>query len=1015
MNPFLDKSVVSSTFIGRAPQLGTLENQLTQVAQGRSQVVLVAGEAGIGKSRFVAEVSRRAEQRNWQVVQGRCFEPDVVFPYAPLIDLLRTCLTHCSIDELTNLLGPLAVEVVKLLPELTLTFPDLIPTPPLDPEAEKRRLFETLVHFFGRIIAGATQVSDNSSTVISPLLLIIEDLHWSDETSLELLRYLARRLATQPLLLLFTHRSDDVQSTLQQFLAGLSREQRPTELPLARFTPAEVDGLLRAIFDQERPIRTEFLDALMNLTGGNPFFIEEVLKALIANGDLFYRDGTWDRKPIEELQIPHSIQDAVQRRVTQLSADARQTLTVAAVTGRHFDFGVLQAITSCSEADLLRQIKELLSAQLVVEMSADRFAFRHALTQKTIYDELLGREQQALHRQVGETMEAQSDDITAPAASLAYHFYAAGEWAKALTYARRAGEEAQALYTPRAAIEQFSHALAAAQQLDETALLPALYRARGLAYETVGDFVAARADLETVLHLAQGAADHQIEWRALVDLGKLWSARDYTQTGNYYQAALEMARGLDDPRTLARSLNWLGNWHLNQEQPAAAVQHHLEALTIFEQQADRHGQATTYDLLGMTHLLGGDFVQSAVYCRQAIRLAETLDNRQMLSSNLSLLSFCGTGFHPETDTILPAEMDMAECVQVREQGIGLAKEIGWRAGESFALSLAGHSLTVQGKYDEAITALMRALAIADEIQHHQWICLAHRYLGPLYIDLLMLPLAQQHSAQALEIATEIGSIFHASVAKGHLASIYILQNDLTAAEDILRGPLRPDLPMQSLVERLAWQGQAELALAQGDATSALQITRHLFLTTPKHASVSIGHIPYLALLQGTALTALQQWVEAKKVLVAALATTQTLRMRRLSWRIQAALGKLYQAQGQQPQAKRSFAAARTIVNEMAATLADPALRDNFVEQAHIMIAPETPSTPLQAAKLAYDGLTRREREVATLVAQGKSNREIADMLVLGVRTVEGHVSNILGKLGFTSRTEIAVWVVEKGL
>ena len=419
--------------------------------------------------------------------------------------------------------------MAKLLPELILTLPDLTPTPQLDPEAEKRRLFETLIYFFSNIIVDARRASDNPPTAIghqplatSPLLLIIEDLHWSDETSLEFLRYLARRLAAQPFLLLLTYRSDEVQPTLQHFLAELSREQHPAELVLARFTPTEVDTLLRAIFEQERPMRAEFLDALMNLAGGNPFFIEEVLKALIASGDLFYRDGAWDRKPIDELQIPHSIQDAVQRRVTQLSADARQTLTVAAVAGRHFDFGVLQAITTCSETELLGQIKEFLAAQLVVEVSAERFAFRHALTQKTIYDALLVREQQVLHRQIGATMEAHvTASSTAPAAALAYHFYAAGEWDKALTYATRAGEEAQALYTPSAVIEQFSRALAAAQQRDETALLPDLHRARGLAYETVGDFVAARTDLETILRVAQGAADRHLEWRALMDLGKI--------------------------------------------------------------------------------------------------------------------------------------------------------------------------------------------------------------------------------------------------------------------------------------------------------------------------------------------------------------------------------------------------------------------------------------------------------------------------------------------------------------
>ncbi len=125
MIPFLDKSVVSTTFIGRAPQLAALDNWLTQVGQGSGQVVLVGGEAGIGKSRLVTEARRRADQRGWQMVQGHCFEPDVVFPYAPLIDLLRTYLAGRPVTEVATLLGPLASEVVKLLPELALPLPDL--------------------------------------------------------------------------------------------------------------------------------------------------------------------------------------------------------------------------------------------------------------------------------------------------------------------------------------------------------------------------------------------------------------------------------------------------------------------------------------------------------------------------------------------------------------------------------------------------------------------------------------------------------------------------------------------------------------------------------------------------------------------------------------------------------------------------------------------------------------------------------------------------------------------------
>lgn len=1006
--PFLNKSVVSTTLIGRAPQLATLDNLLTQVGQGSGQVVLIGGEAGIGKSRFVSEVSHRAERQGWQTAQGRCFEPDRVFPYAPLIDLLRSCLARHPARDATSLFGPLLSEVVKLLPELVITLPDLTLTPRLDPEAEKRRLFETLVQFFVSLI------QDEPKNDPRPLLLIIEDLHWSDDTNLEFLRYLARWRARQPLLMLLTYRSDELHPTLQHFLAALNREQRPVELILPRFTPSEVDALLRAIFEQERPMRAEFLDAIFDLTAGNPFFIEEVLKALIAAGDVFYSDGAWERKPINELRIPHSVQDAVQRRVAQLSEAARRTLTVAAVSGQQVDFGVLQAVTDWPEAELLVQIKELLAAQLLVEISAEQLTFRHALTRQTIYNELLARERQALHRQIGETLaRRETAPSTAPSASLAYHFYEAGAWEKALTYAHRAGAQAQALYTPRAAIEQFTRALQAAQHLERRDLLPDLYRERGLAYETVGNFEPSRADLETVLQLARAAGDRQLEWRALLDLGKLWSSRDYDRTGEYFRRALDLARTLDDPETHARSLNWLGNWHLNIEQPQEALRSHHEALAIFQTLTDQHGLAQTLDLLGMTSYMAGEGLNGPRYLQQAIGLWETLDERQGLAASLSTLSVCG--IHFDSEVVVPAAMSIVQCLEYSERAALLAREISWRVGEAFALLVSPYSLVAQGQYGLAWERAERGLEIAQEIEHRQWLCLAHRVLAMLHLDLMALPAARHHLEQALPHANAIGSMFHSGMISGHLILCSLLEQDFAQAETLLAVTPYHTLSTQTLVQRWLCRGHAECALAQGEPERALQIADRLFASSANAENDDIGAIPFLAKLRGDALTALRRWTEAEATLLAALATAQAQGTPRLVWRINVALGQLYQAQERYAKAEQAFSAARTVIDDIAATVPDTAVRDNFVRQAHAMMFPPKPSTPLQAAKLAHGGLTRREREVAALVAEGKSNREIAETLVLGVRTIEGHVSNILGKLGFTSRTEIALWVVERGL
>lgn len=997
MTPSPDKSVISTRFIGRGPQLAALDHWLSQDDQRNSQTVLVAGEAGIGKSRLVAETRLRAVQQGWHIEQGTCFEPDRSFPYAALIDLLRNCLARYANGEIASLLGPLAGELVKLLPELALTLPGLSPTPRFDPEAEKRRLFETLTHFF--------------SQLPTPLLLIAEDLHWSDDTSLEFLRYLARRLSNHPFLLLFTYRSDEVHLSLQHFLAALDREQRPAELTLQRFSRAEVDALLRAIFDLDRPVRAEFLDLLTRLTDGNPFFIEEVLKSLIATGDLFYAQGSWDRKPIDELQIPRSVQDIVQRRAAQLSREARHTLTVAAVIGQQFDFSLLQAIAQQPEGELLAQIKELLDAQLVVEINANRFAFRHALTREAIYSRLLVRERQSLHQQIGEALERSHTSSTAtPVASLAYHFDTAGDWERALTYARQAAAQAQQLYTPRAVIDQLTRSVRAARQLHRSEHLPELYRERGLAYETVGDFELARIDLETAHQLAHAAPNHRLEWQVLLDLGKLWAAQDYARTGDYFRRALELARSLEDAEALAHSLNSVGNWQLNTEQPKQAQLNHLEALAIFQSQADQAGIAETSDLLGMAYYLGRDSGQGATYFKQAIELFQRADNRHRLSSSAAALSMCRV--HIGSDMAYAAALSFEESMYWQNRALQTAQAIEWGAGEAYALLASVFLLTGNGLYGQALANSQRSLQIAAEINHHQWACVAYHTLGMCYLDLLALSLARQNMQKSLDLAEEIGSLLHKQSALGHLVWILVLQNEMSEAETLLQSLLTPGLPMVTYGQGFLWLRQAEFSLTNGDPEQALQIADRLIASAPPPHSPSPGVIPNLARLRGEALAALKRWDEAEAALLAACTTAETQESPRLIWPGYVALGKLYLARRRQAEAERAFAVARTVIERMAASVPDAEVRENFVRQAHARIPQSPPLTALQMEKKAHDGLTRRQRQVAALVAQGKTNREIAERLVLGVRTVEGHIGQILSKLGFTSRAQIAVWVVE---
>ncbi len=514
----LHQPVVCPILVGRSAELAALQECIQAAARGQGGVVLLSGEAGIGKSRLVAELKGSASAQAFQLLGGQCFPTDRSCPYAPLLDLLRTFLAPLSATHIATALGASARALVPLLPEQVQHLPEvasLPPLSPLEPEQEKRRLFAALAEVFLR------------ATTFQPVLLVIEDLHWSDESTLEFLLFFARKTAAHRLLVVLTYRSDELTQPLRTLLAQLDRERLRQEIALVQLTRPNTETMLSAILQEGDSLPAGMLDALYDLTEGNPFFLEEVLKALMMTEELVWGEDGWHWKRADTWRIPLSLQEAVEFRLNRLSADARRVVQLAAVAGRRLDFALLKEITRDDEASLLEVMKELMAAQLVVEESAEQFSFRHALTRQAIAGKLLARERRALHGTIAQTLEQLH--ATAPDASpadLAYHFAEAERWNKAMEYAQRAAEQAQALSAPRAAVEQWMRVIHAAGQLGQ-AVPSTCYRARGQAHEILGDFEQARADYERALHAARQEQEGRLEWQSILDLGFLWTGRDY--------------------------------------------------------------------------------------------------------------------------------------------------------------------------------------------------------------------------------------------------------------------------------------------------------------------------------------------------------------------------------------------------------------------------------------------------------------------------------------------------------
>jgi tetratricopeptide (TPR) repeat protein len=984
--------------IGRSQELNTLEKALNDVSRGIGGCILLAGEAGIGKSCLIEELKQQATSEKFTILQGQCFEQSLSFPYAPWIDALRAFFAPLGASKIKKLLGPLAPEFMKLLPELALLIPQIQPSPPLEPQAEKYRLFEAFTRL-GSALSGS-----------NPVLFILEDIHWCDALSLELVQYFVRRLQQRPLLLIGTYRNEELSPQLVRLLSELNRERLVQEIGLKPLPRDHVEQMALAVLKPSHRLPPGFVGAFMALTDGNPFFMEEVLKNLTEVGSI---DEILRKNTFTELPVPHSIQRMVQQRVEGLTEMARSILIDASVMGQRFDFGLLLETTGRNEQELIQALKEAIAAHLVVQESADQFAFRHAITRDAVYAMIMLRESRGMHRRVAEALERLVvTRIDVPVAQLAYHFYQAGVWQKAMAYSQRAGEQAQALYAPREAATHFSRAIDSARQ---SGISPpySFVRARAQAHETLGDFDQARSDYEIALELAHQSAQDVDEWQALIDLGFLWQSRDWVRAGEYFERAYTLASSLEETPLIAQSLNRIGYWHAISGQLREALSDHQRALVLFRELNDRGRMAQTLELLGLDSYALGEVIQGAAYCEQAVPILRELDDRQVLVNTLTNL-----GLRLRFDTEVMGEIDIVQLANLNEAALEIARSCDYRVGEAAALHEAAVCLCRSGDYGRGMEYLRQALQIAEEIEHRELLMSVHHAWGSeFYLGLLASTEAREHLEAARRVAQERGSDALTYFVMARLVTVYILQKDLDRAQALIDEVLKTDLPDAGGVTSLwrsCWAARAELELALGNPAHALEIIDRLLASTANLAQYGPQSVPRLSQLRGQALASLGRIEEAVAEFQGALTVAQKQGQRPLLWRLHADLGKAYRKLSRRADAEAEFSSARTIIRDLAITLPTGYLRDHFMKQA-LATFPAAPAlTSRQSARKEFGGLTPREREVAVLIAQGKSNREIAEMLVITVRTVEANITRILDKLGFKSRTEIATWAITRG-
>jgi class 3 adenylate cyclase len=658
----------SGAIVGRETELGRVVALIDAVEGGAGRLAALVGEPGIGKTRLAQEATLVARNRGFLIAAGSCYEAHRTTSFYPFLDLMAGLFA----------LAPehLRARASEQFPYLGAFLPNRnLPIPASDGSgAEQERLFWSVTGFVQAMAA------------IGPLLLLLDDLHWADASSLQLLQHVARHTRANPVLILATYRDVEVdrQHPLEPALRELGRQDLLDRVSVRRLPSEQTAALAAADLDIER-VSDEFATLLYERTEGNPFFVQQVLRDLVERGDVFREAGEWKRgKALSELEVPESIRSAVGQRLSRLTEATQDSLRAASVLGQTFRFEELLAMEERDEPELERDLEQALAAGLIRELDrGDSYAFDHALTQQTLYAELTARRRRRLHLAAAEALVALPESKIRPRmAELAWHYLQGDDPEKALGPTLAAGDAAARSYAHAEAELQYRTALELARELEDRA-----HEAETL--ERLGRVLVGAARYDEALPLLEEAA---LAAEALGD--SELRLRTETQIGFAHNRGGSRAAGLERLERFEASLR--------DASPSSAL-------------------ADFYVSLSQLHSIEGQQVAQLADGERATQIARSIGDRRALVSALNALAggLGNTGRQDEVRAVYAELLPLAEA----EGDPWLL----WRTRRNVA-NLAGE----EGRVDEEVSWLRSAIAAVERLNDTSLLCEAIRELGWSY-------------------------------------------------------------------------------------------------------------------------------------------------------------------------------------------------------------------------------------------------------------------------------------------